>query len=149
MRVSVLFGPVAELATIRPPGAPDKWRDLTAEQLEKARKGSYADTRRFLEDCREAGVSALTEDHKNFATPLGLALLKLWQWCEESESRGIPYHEAVMARNASIERERGATAESIAETARRAAAARSERDPKTKARGKADELFGYADETIR
>ena len=134
-----LFGPMTALATIRPPGR------------------SYADVRRFLEDCRKAGVAAVIESKDGqptaeFATPLGPALLRLWRWVEDSERMGIPYEAAEASFNAAIERDRDAFTTSMLEQQRTSARARHERDNKNGKRRSdpdADALLAYAEETIR
>lgn len=142
-RVSELLGDAAKLAKIAPP------------------KGSYADVFRFLEECRAEGVASIEVDAKGeakgFATPFGLALLRLYRWAKESENRGIPYEEAVTAFNAAIERTEGAEKALVREQEQRAARAMREREGlrrnDKKRRGNAadgyqpesDDLLSYAE----
>jgi len=128
-----LLGPMTTLAEIRPPGR------------------SFAEWHRFLEECREAGVAALTEDRRAFATPLGYALLRRWRWLEDAEQRGLRYDDAERAFSAAIERDSAALKASLEETERARARAMQERDPRAarrKARDASD-LLDYADEVIR
>lgn len=125
--IKQLFGPMAALATIKPPGR------------------SYSDVRRFLRECEDAGLSGWQTDRnghatKEPATPLTFALLRLYRMVDEGEQRGIPYQEAELAFNVAIERDRQAHAESMAQQQETARRARAERNPKAKD----DELFKHA-----
>ena len=125
--IKQLLGPMAALANIKPPGR------------------SYADVRRFLRDCEDAGLSGWETDRAGRATnvpatPLTFALLRLYRMVDEGEERGIPYQEAEIAFNAAIERDRQAHAESMRLQQEHAQRARAERNPKSKD----DELFRHA-----
>jgi hypothetical protein len=129
------LGELTALRKIRPPGR------------------SYDDWRRFLEECREAGVAALTSEHPpRFANFLGPALLRRWRWVEESERMGIPFEEASRAFDAAIERDSDAMNGAMAHQQRMRQSAERERDAAKTGRRRvprsADELFDYADEAI-
>ena len=128
-----LLGPMVALAHIKPPGP------------------SFAEWRRFLEDCREEGVAALTEDRQAFATPLGYALLRRWRWLEDAEANDVPYYEAERAFSASVERDSEALRTSLIETERARARAMAERDPRATRRKTRTPTssFSYADDVIR
>jgi len=135
-RARDLFGPITALATIRPPGP------------------SFADWRRFLEECREAGIAAV--EGSQFSTPLGYALLKRWRWLEDSERMGVPYEQAEAAFCAAIDREREAYGRADRERAETAARTLAERDGKNRRRNgrapiddaAADDIFTYAEERL-
>jgi hypothetical protein len=126
---------MVELARIKPPGR------------------SYADWRRFLEDCRQAGVAAILADSRgqstgDFATPLGYALLRRWRWLQEAEERGLRYEDAERAFDAAIERDRDALAASMREQEHRRAKAVRERESARRRKGgdDSDELLSHATE---
>jgi hypothetical protein len=129
------LGELSALRKIRPPGR------------------SYADWRRFLEECREAGVAGLVSEHPpRFANFLGPALLRRWRWVEESERMGIPFEEASRAFDAAIERDGESLNGAMAQQQRTRYSAERERDAAKTGRRRvprdADALFAYADEAI-
>lgn len=85
------LGPMRALAHIRPPDP------------------SFEDWHRFLDQCQHAGLSAVFVDREgdfiNFATPVGLSLLRRWRWLRDCEARGIGYEQAEYEFEAAMERD--------------------------------------------
>lgn len=120
---------------------------------------NYGDWRRFLEQCREAGVSAIyVNEHGKFvgfSCPLGMPLLRRWRWLQDAEDRGLAYEDAEAQFGASIERDRDALREAEAErvdSANRATAERErqrKRDVENAERGRANDPVNKAVDRLR
>lgn len=76
MSASRLLGAMRAVATIPPPAR------------------SFEDWERFLEACREAGMTGYDDARREFATPLGEALLKRWRWLRDARARGLDFETA-------------------------------------------------------
>jgi hypothetical protein len=62
----------------------------------KKPQSSFEDWARFLRDCDEAGISAVT-DKGQFVTELGFALYRRWRWLAWSKERGLSFEAAQAA----------------------------------------------------
>jgi hypothetical protein len=76
--IQSLLGPLMKLPSIRKP------------------QSSFEDWARFLTDCDEAGLSAVS-DKGQFATELGFALYRRWRWLAYAKEFGLSYAAAEAA----------------------------------------------------
>lgn len=135
------FGAMRALRHIRPPRLTCK----PGHTHDGACRSTYDEWRRFLEQCRAAGVAAIYTDDdgtfRGFATPLGYALLKRWRWLTDCEARGVNEEEAEREWLVRYERDKDALLQSEREREEAVQRALHERD-KADAFAHLDEILG-------
>jgi len=126
-RWTTLIGPAMKIRSIAPPGP------------------SYADWKRFLDECEAAGLVAVVDDagKATAAEPFGMALLRRWRWLHDSIAAGLEYEQAEAAWVAGMEREQAAMAESMRVSDRNRAAAIREREGEKRDKRRARAADGY------